>query len=209
MTIKLDQVIEAIECVDDIFTSFWDTQTGETFYLADSVLNGEMDEDLATEIENDPERFLRFPTKYEIHELVKRSAWREKTMKIKKIVWLLLGLVGLGLGALGAVLPLLPSVPFLMLALFSFGKSSERLHNWFTGTKLYRDNLESFVQGQGMTRRAKLKIMGTVTLLMVFGFCMMLRAGLVLPCCILAGIWLAHILYFVFAVKKYNPDQES
>ena len=49
-------------------------------------------------------------------------------MKIKKIVWLLLGLVGLGLGALGAVLPLLPSVPFLMLALFSFGKSSEKLH---------------------------------------------------------------------------------
>lgn len=85
-------------------------------------------------------------------------------MKIKKIVWLLLGLVGLGLGALGAVLPLLPSVPFLMLALFSFGKSSEKLHSGFTGTKLYRDNLESFVQGQGMTRRAKLKIMGTVTL---------------------------------------------
>ena len=50
-------------------------------------------------------------------------------MKIKKIVWLLLGLVGLGLGALGAVLPLLPSVPFLMLALFSFGKSSEKLHS--------------------------------------------------------------------------------
>ena len=127
-------------------------------------------------------------------------------MKIKKIVWLLLGFGGLGLGALGAVLP---SVPFLMLALFSFGKSSERLHSWFTGTKLYRDNLESFVQGQGMTQRAKLKIMGTVTLLMAFGFCMMLRAGLILPCCILAGIWLAHILYFVFDVKKYDPDQES
>ncbi len=53
-----------------------------------------------------------------------------------------------------------------------------------------------------MTRRAKLKIMGTATLLMAFGFCMMLRAGLVLPCCILAGIWLAHILYFMFGVKK-------
>ena len=58
-----------------------------------------------------------------IEVFVKRNAWREKTMKIKKIVWLLLGLVGLGLGALGAVLPLLPSVPFLMLALFSFGKA--------------------------------------------------------------------------------------
>ena len=130
-------------------------------------------------------------------------------MKIKKLLYVILGCIGLALGAVGAVLPLLPAFPFLLLAAFCFAKSSEKLHNWFTGTKLYRDNLESFVQGQGMTRRAKLKIMGTVTLLMAFGFCMMLRAGLVLPCCILAGIWLAHILYFVFGVKKYNPDQES
>lgn len=129
-------------------------------------------------------------------------------MKLKKIVWLLLGFVGLGLGALGAVLPILPTVPFLMLALFSFGKSSQRLHNWFVGTKLYKENLESFVNGQGMTRRTKAKIMGTVTLLMAFGFCMMLRAGLVLPCCLLGGIWLAHILYFVFGVKRYRPEEE-
>ena len=68
MTIKLEQVIEAIETADDIFTSFWDSKTGETVYLADSLLNGETDEVLAAEIENDPKRFLRFPTKYEIHE---------------------------------------------------------------------------------------------------------------------------------------------
>lgn len=68
MTIKLEQVIEAIEMSDDFFTSFWDTKTGETVYLADPLLNGETDEVLAAEIENDPKRFLRFPTKYEIHE---------------------------------------------------------------------------------------------------------------------------------------------
>ena len=68
MTIKLEQVIEAIEMSDDFFTSFWDTKTGETVYLADPLLNGETDEVLTAEIENDPKRFLRFPTKYEIHE---------------------------------------------------------------------------------------------------------------------------------------------
>ena len=68
MTIKLEQVIEAIEMSDDFFTSFWDTKTGETVYSADPLLNGETDEVLAAEIENDPKRFLRFPTKYEIHE---------------------------------------------------------------------------------------------------------------------------------------------
>ena len=68
MTIKLEQVIEAIETADDIFTSFWDTKTRETVYLADPLLNGETDKVLAAEIEDDPKRFIRFPTKHEIHE---------------------------------------------------------------------------------------------------------------------------------------------
>ena len=51
MTIKLEQVIEAIEMSDDFFTSFWDTKTGETVYPADPLLNGETDEVLAAESE--------------------------------------------------------------------------------------------------------------------------------------------------------------
>jgi hypothetical protein len=68
MTIPLKQVIQAIEEADDVFTSFWDTKTGKTVYLADPMMTGETDEALAAEIENTPERFLRFPTKYEIHQ---------------------------------------------------------------------------------------------------------------------------------------------
>lgn len=39
-----------------------------------------------------------------------------KFMNIKKILYMILGCVGVGLGAVGAVLPLLPAFPFLMLA---------------------------------------------------------------------------------------------
>ena len=130
-------------------------------------------------------------------------------MKIKKIIWLTLGFIGLGLGAVGAVIPMLPAFPFLMLALFSFGKSSERLHKWFIGTKLYKNNLESFVKGQGMTWHTKIKIMITVTLLMAFGFFMMFRKELYIPCAILGGVWLFHILYFIFGVKKYKAKEEN
>ena len=70
MTIPLKQVIQAIEEASEVFTSFWDAKTGKTGYLADPLMTDmtEEDEALAAEMENAPERFLRFPTKYEIHQ---------------------------------------------------------------------------------------------------------------------------------------------
>ena len=64
-------------------------------------------------------------------------------MRLKKAVYMILGCIGVGLGAVGAVLPLLPSVPFLLLAAFCFARSSQRINDWFIHTKLYKENLES------------------------------------------------------------------
>ena len=122
-------------------------------------------------------------------------------MGIKKVVWLVVGFIGLGLGAVGAVVPMLPAFPFLMLAAFGFAKSSERLHTWFINTKLYKNNLESYVQGRGMTWATKIRIMTTVTLLMSLGFFMMFRKEFYVPCIILGFVWLFHMIYFIFGVK--------
>ena len=128
-------------------------------------------------------------------------------MKLKKMLLVIIGCIGVGLGALGVVLPILPTVPFLLLAAFCFARSSERLNNWFIGTKLYKNNLESYVKGEGMTRKTKIKIMVTVTVLMTVGFIMMdqvLVGRIVLAC-----VWVFHILYFVFGVKTIKTGQES
>lgn len=128
-------------------------------------------------------------------------------MKLKKILYITVGCLSLGLGALGAVLPLLPAFPFLLLAACCFGKSSERLHRWFTGTRLYKENLESYVQGKGMTKKAKIRIMVTVTALMSIGFVLMhqVPVGQI----VLGGVWVFHILYFIFGIKTLPARQED
>lgn len=127
-------------------------------------------------------------------------------MNIKKAFFVVLGCLSLGLGAVGAVLPILPTVPFLMLAAFCFAKSSEKLHNWFVSTKLYKKNLEIFVQGKGMTMKIKIRIMVTVTILMSIGFIMMhaVPVGRI----ILGFVWIFHVLYFIFGIKTFKVETE-
>lgn len=130
-------------------------------------------------------------------------------MNIKKVLYVILGCTGLALGAIGAILPLLPAFPFLLLAAFCFAESSERLHNWFFGTKLYKNNLENYIKGKGMTWKIKIRIMITVTLLMSVGFTMMMLKEIYIPCAILAGVWVFHIVYFIFGVKTIKTDDKK
>lgn len=127
-------------------------------------------------------------------------------MSIKKIIYIVVGCIGVGLGAVGAVVPMLPAFPFLLLAAFCFGRSSEKLNNWFINTKLYKNNLESYVQGRGMTRKTKIRIMITVTVLMSIGFFMMSKVPV--GRIILACVWLFHILYFIFGVRTLKEEKE-
>ncbi len=122
-------------------------------------------------------------------------------MKLKRLIFLITGCVCLALGCIGIVLPILPTVPFFLATVFCFSQSSQKLHDWFLGTKMYKNNLESYVKGQAMTAKTKIKLLLTVTALMVFGFVMMLRKALYIPCGILACVWAAHVVYFAFRVK--------
>lgn len=123
-----------------------------------------------------------------------------------KILLIIVGFLSLGLGCVGIALPILPTTPFLLLAAFCFARSSEKLNIWFRGTKLYRDNLETFVRGEGMTWKAKLRIMGTVTLIMVIAFIAMKNTTIGRIC--LAVVWVAHVIAFCFIIKTCPSDKE-
>lgn len=116
---------------------------------------------------------------------------------MKKILYILIGCISLGLGIIGVILPILPTVPFVLLAAFCFARSSERLDGWFKNTKLYRENNMK----NGMTKQAKIRIMCSVTLLMSVGFIMMGLKGIVVGDIVLLIVWIFHMAYFTFGVK--------
>ncbi len=129
-------------------------------------------------------------------------------MRLKRLIFLVIGCVSLGLGCVGIVLPILPTVPFFLLTVFCFSQSSQKLHDWFVNTKMYHKHLESFVQKKGMTVRTKMTILISVTLLMTIGFVLMARKGIWIPCIILAVVWLCHLVYFLFGVKTIPSEPE-
>lgn len=116
---------------------------------------------------------------------------------MKKILYIFIGCISLGLGIIGVILPILPTFPFVLLAAFCFARSSERLDGWFKNTKLYRENNIK----NGMTKQAKVRIMCSVTILMSIGFIMMGLKGIVIGNIVLFIVWIFHMAYFIFGVR--------
>lgn len=120
-------------------------------------------------------------------------------MKLRKQILCGVGIVLTGLGAVGAVVPLLPAFPFLLGAMVCFAKSSQKLHDWFIHSKLYQNNLQSYVEKRAMTIKTKVMLLISITAAMGIGFLLMshVPVGRV----VLAVVWLFHFVYFIFGIK--------
>lgn len=68
MKINLNVVLDAIEAADDNYTYFLDMETGESVFLVDELITGLDNEGLDDKIQENFGRYLRLPTRFEIHE---------------------------------------------------------------------------------------------------------------------------------------------
>lgn len=82
--------------------------------------------------------------------------------KTKRIIFLTLGIIAVGLGFIGAFLPLLPTTPFLLLAAFFFSKSSERLHNWLLNHRMFGKLIRDWREHGAIAPRAKVLSMALI-----------------------------------------------
>ena len=72
-----------------------------------------------------------------------------------RLMWLLVGLSSLVFGVLGVFLPLLPTTPFLLVSVFAFARSSERLHGWMIEHPTFGPLIENWHKHGSIDRRTK------------------------------------------------------
>lgn len=116
-----------------------------------------------------------------------------------------LGFLSVGLGVLGILLPILPTTPFLLLAAVFFARGSERFHEWFTNTKLYKKYMEQTFEKKQMTRQGKCSVLAMVTVLLGIGFIL----SPVYARAVIGVVLALHYYYFLFRIKTIGKQEES
>ena len=87
-------------------------------------------------------------------------------------LWVVFGLVCVGLAIVGIALPLVPTTPFLLLAAFAFARSSPRLHAWLVRHKRFGPLIENWRERGAISPRTKAMSVGMMALMppLSFGF---------------------------------------
>lgn len=110
---------------------------------------------------------------------------------IKKIAYTTIGFISLILGVIGVILPILPTTPFLLLTSFCFLRSSERINEWFKGTKIYKKHLQDFVEEKAMTMKQKIIILAFSESLIL------------IPCILIDNLMMRMTLVTIMILKLY------
>lgn len=76
-----------------------------------------------------------------------------------KYIYAIGGLLFFALGTIGTFVPILPTTPFILLSVYCFSRSSERLHKWLKSKTIYQKYVAEFIETHTMTKQAKVKIL--------------------------------------------------
>jgi uncharacterized membrane protein YbaN (DUF454 family) len=92
---------------------------------------------------------------------------------LRRLLYVAVGLLCVGMAYLGAVLPGLPTTPWVLLASYCFSRSSPRLERWLKRSPLFGRLLRDWDEHRGIRRPVKVfavcLVVVVVTLSLTFG----------------------------------------
>ena len=130
--------------------------------------------------------------------------------RLRRIIYLLVGLVSVILGIVGIFLPLLPTTPFLLLAMFCFLRSSPRCYRWLMENRWLGIYIKNYLAGHGIPRREKILILALLWSTIVLSACTIVNSWwlrLLLAAIAVGVTW--HIVRMKTMAKKPRPGSKT
>ncbi|RRD21918.1 YbaN family protein [Fusobacterium canifelinum] len=118
---------------------------------------------------------------------------------LKKKIYIFIGILAVGLGIIGAFLPVMPTVPFLLVALFCFERSSKKYHDMILNNKYFGKVLRDYYEGRELTTSVKIKAILFLTCGIGFSFYKVQHLHLRI---MLTVIWLGVTIHIILLKTK-------
>ena len=120
---------------------------------------------------------------------------------LKKKIYIFVGFLAVILGIIGVILPGIPTVPFLLVALFCFERSSKKYHDMILNNKYFGKVLRDYYEGKGLTTSVKIKAILFLSCGIGFSFYKVQHLHLRI---MLAVIWLGVTIHIILLKTKHK-----
>ncbi len=87
---------------------------------------------------------------------------------LQRAMYLMLGIVFFATGVIGVFLPVLPTTPFMLLALWAFSNSSQKLHDYVWNHKRYGPMVRAWKQYGAIPLKAKISAIAVMSFSAIF-----------------------------------------
>ena len=122
---------------------------------------------------------------------------------LKKKLYIAFGFLAVALAIIGVFIPGLPTVPFLLVALFCFERSSKKYHDMIMNNKYFGPVLQDYYSGKGLTSSVKIKAILFLSCGMIFSIYKIqnlhARIGL-------AIVWLGVAIHIILLKTKNTKN---
>lgn len=124
---------------------------------------------------------------------------------LKKKLYIAFGFLAVALAIIGVFIPGLPTVPFLLVALFCFERSSKKYHDMIMNNKYFGPVLQDYYSGKGLTLSIKIKAILFLTCGIAFSIYKIqnLHARIAL-----AVVWLGVAIHIILLKTKKTKNKK-
>jgi len=143
---------------------------------------------------------------FEITSLIIDKNFLGDYMKnLKKKLYIAFGFLAVALAIIGVFIPGLPTVPFLLVALFCFERSSKKYHDMIMNNKYFGPVLQDYYSGKGLTLSIKIKAILFLTCGIAFSIYKIQNLHTRIA---LAVVWLGVAIHIILLKTKKTKNKK-